>query len=258
LLAILRNKPTRCSTAIPIDQDDKKKWLGTYEKPEIPLDMKVRKKEREKKASFFSKFMEQTLHMLNDYKDRELLIAATLDCEEKACDIILSDEKKFFECDFEEQMKHEFLMHQPLVSQREFQHSVDNYNRDEKEQKILEATIRRIDKYDCTFLACKMIDVHIDDAWAMKIGMALRGNNFMQHLYLNRNLISDQGTSHIAYSLRDNWALKILNLSGNLIKDEGAEQIGEMLKQNVTLCELNLDFMEVSERTERSIEDVFV
>ena len=201
-------------------------------------------KKRQENYNYFDNFVNQTLNLLDDFHDRELLIEATLEIKEKARDIILGTDKKFFECLFGEQLNHEFLHKQPLVSQREFQEMQDNYDRPEKEGKMLRATIARIDKYDCTFLACKMIMYHIDDYWAHKIGAAMKGNNFLQHLYLNQNFISDKGVTGIAHSLRNNTALKILNLSGNLITDEGAFEIGEMLKENTALCELNLDYKE--------------
>ena len=120
--------------------------------------------------------------------------------------------------------------------------STDNYKRDDKELKILMATIRRIDKFDCTFLSCKLTNSHIDDNWCSQVASALKGNDFLQQLYLSGNFISDDGVSSLAAVLEGNMAIKILNLAGNIISDDGAYRIGEMLKKNKNLVDLNLEF----------------
>jgi len=106
------------------------------------------------------------------------------------------------------------------------------------------ATIRRIDNFDCTFLACKLSAAHIDDNWCHQISRALTGNDFLQQLYLSGNYITDSGAQSLADALTRNWALKILNISGNLITDEGAGKLGEMLRVNKHLVDLNLEFVE--------------
>jgi len=148
-------------------------------------------------------------------------------------------------CKFEDQLRHEYLLEKPLVSQRKFEEGFDNYTRDPKQLKILMATVRRIDQFDCTFLACKMIRYHIDDNWAHQLGKALDGNDYLQQLYLNDNFITDGGAGDLAQALeKNNWALKILNLSGNFISDDGACAFAEMLKRNKNLIDLNLGFKE--------------
>ncbi len=220
-------------------------WLGKgLPGTKIPLDKEIRERKREEKHSIFTSFVNQTLDLLNDFEEREKLIARVGEVKERVRDMIYKDERDFQDCHFRDQLRHEYLHEKPLVSQRKFQESVDAYKRDEKELKILMATIRRIDKFDCTLLSCKLIKAHIDDNWAHQIAKAIRGNDFLQQLYLNQNYITDAGVQSLANALRDNWALKIINLAGNFITDEGAFAIAEMLEVNKHLVELNLEFRE--------------
>jgi hypothetical protein len=222
-------------------------WLGKAKQPKVPLDKGIRAERRKKNFSAFADFVDESIRILDDYKDRERMLRGVGKLKTKAKEMIYKDEKDFQDCVFRDQLKHEHLHEMPLVSQRKFQQSVDNYKRDEKEMKMLMATIRRIDKFDCTMLACKLTNAHIDDNWCYQIARAINGNDFLQQLYLSGNYITDNGATALADALKRNWALKILNLSGNLITDDGAHELGEMLKVNKHLVDLNLEFLEVSQ-----------
>jgi hypothetical protein len=228
---------------IPIANEDMMVWLGKMKKNDhIPLDMKVREKRREDKFSMFSDFVDQTLELLDDFEEREKMIQGVDALKVKVANIIYKDERDFQDCHFEEQLQHEYLLEKPLVSQRKFEEAYDNYARDPKELKILLATIRRIDKFDCTFLACKLIRYHIDDNLCHMISKALRGNEYLQALYLNDNFITDSGALSLADSLKNNVNMKMLNLSGNFISDEGANGIADMLRENKNILDINLGF----------------
>ncbi|GMI13383.1 hypothetical protein TrLO_g7965 [Triparma laevis f. longispina] len=227
-----------------ISNHDMMVWLGKAKKDELPLDKDIREQKRQEKFSVFASFVDESLKLLDDFEERELMLKGVDMIKRKGRDMIYNDEKMFADCIFREQLRHEKLHNMPLCSQRKFQESCENYKRDEKELKILMATIRRIDKFDCTFLSCKLTNSHIDNVWCNQISKALNGNEFLQQLYLSGNYIGDEGMGNLANIMEKNWAVKILNLAGNLISDDGAYRIAEMLKVNKHLVDLNLEYHE--------------
>ena len=178
-----------------LSNQDMMVWLGQGEREKLPLDKDVRAKKRRERFSLFSDFVDESLKLLDDYEERELMLKGVENMKRKVRDIIYNDEKLFADCIFRDQLRHEKLHSMPLCSQRKFQESCDNYKRGEKELKILMATIRRIDKFDCTFMSCKLTNSHIDDNWCSQISSALNGNDFLQQLYLSGNYITDEGVS---------------------------------------------------------------
>ena len=238
------SRSVNSKTPAVVTNEDMLLWLGKSNRPKVPLDKDVRAKRREAKYSAFADFVDTSLKILDDYEDREKMIKGCDKLKKRAKEMIYKDEKDFDDCNFRDQLIHEYLHEKPLVSQRKFQDSFDAYKRDEKELKVLMATIRRLENSDCTFLACKLCAAHIDDTLAKRISAGLKFNDFLQHLHLPNNFITDEGCRAIAEMLKYNTSLTIINLCGNLITDDGAYCIGEMLKVNKHVVDINLEFKE--------------
>jgi len=107
-------------------------WLGKSKMPDTPLDKGVRAKKRAANFSAFADFVDESIRILDDYKDRERMIRGVDKLKARAQEMIYKDEKDYEDCIFRDQLKHEYLHEKPLVSQRKFQESIDNYKRGEK------------------------------------------------------------------------------------------------------------------------------
>jgi Ran GTPase-activating protein (RanGAP) involved in mRNA processing and transport len=83
---------------------------------------------------------------------------------------------------------------------------------------------------------------------------ALKNNNSLERLYLDKNLISVEGAIAIAAALRINKSLKKLNLVNNNIGDEGVISIRDALSTNGSLKHLDLENnIRISEQTRNDI-----
>ena len=104
-----------------ISNQDMLVWLGKSERPKLPLDKDVRIKKREEKYGLFADFVDESLKLLDDYEEREVMLKGVESIKKRARDIIYNDEKLFADCIFREQLRHEKLHSMPLCSQRKFQ-----------------------------------------------------------------------------------------------------------------------------------------
>lgn len=69
---------------------------------------------------------------------------------------------------------------------------------------------------------------------------AIKNNNTIVKMNLDKNNIGDEGAKYIADALKTNTSLIELSLTHNLIGNEGAKHIADALKTNTSLKELNL------------------
>jgi hypothetical protein len=86
----------------------------------------------------------------------------------------------------------------------------------------------------------------IRDFGACAFAEALKSNNSLQRLDLNRNQIADTSACAMGQSLQSNSSLRQLDLQHNKIADAGACALGKALKSNCSLQQLVLHGNKIS------------
>ena len=96
---------------------------------------------------------------------------------------------------------------------------------------------------------------HIGDEVAVALADALKENNSLTSINLERNHIGDEGAVALADVLKENSSLASLDLSLHNIGDKVAKALADALKANSSLASINLDSNHIGDEVAVALAD---